>query len=171
MADVTYEDLETKFDLLKRQPEKFLELANEFLKKNPKHAGGYFSRHYAWQRLGQSQRALDDLDTSLTLEPHATTYRAKGRVLYLMKHYEKAIEAFTKSRAMNHAMWIDSYGPLYRADCYANLGDEASALADCSLLKNDHFLPYGLSGTPRGNKQDVIEEIRRRVANARASGA
>jgi tetratricopeptide (TPR) repeat protein len=167
MQDVTHEDLGTQFELLKQQPEKFLELANEFLRKNPQHAGGYFSRHHAWQKLGQLQRALDDLDTSLMLEPHPVTYRAKGRNLYLMKQYEKAIEAFTESRTMDPAMWIDAYGALYRADCYARLGDEAAALADCALLKDSHFLPYGLFGTPRGNKQDVIEEIRRRAAAAR----
>lgn len=167
MPNVSYDDLETHFDLLRREPEKFLELANDFLSENPEHAGGYFSRHFAWQRLGQSQRALDDIDTSLRLEPHPTTYRAKGRLLYLTRQYQAAIEAFTASESMDRKLWIDAYGPLFRADCYAHLGDEAAALADCALLKNDHFLPYGLSGTPRGNKQDVIEEIRRRAALAR----
>lgn len=68
---------------------------------------------------------------------------------------------------MDQKLWIDAYGPLFRADCYARLGDEASALADCAFLKDDHFLPYGLFGTARGSKQDVIEEIRRRAALAR----
>ncbi len=169
MPNVTYEDLETQFDMLRREPEKFLELANDFLSDNPEHAGGYFSRHFAWQRLGESQRALDDLDISLRLEPHPTTYRTKGRILYKMKQYQAAIEAFNASRSMDPQAWMDAYGPLFRADCHARLGNEAAALADCALLKDDHFLPHGLFGTPRGNKEEVIAEIRRRAAAARTA--
>jgi len=167
MASVTYDDLEAHFGLLKESPEKFLELANKFVKNHSEHAGGYFSRHFAWAKLGQMQRALEDIETSLRLEPHGATYRAKGKLLHQMGRYQKAIDALNQAKDIDPAMWRDAFGPLYRADCYARLGNEAAALADCMLLVDDHFLPHGLSGTPRGNKQQVIEEIRRRAAAAR----
>lgn len=58
------------------------------------------------------------------------------------------------------------FGPLFRADCHARLGDEAAALADCETMPDDHWTP-GLFGTPVGTKQEVAAELRRRAAAAR----
>ncbi len=169
MTAIDYDELEKHFGLLRTAPQKYLAMADEFVRENPNHAGGYFHRYYAWEKLGDHQRALDDLETSLRLEPHPTTYRAKGRLLRAMKQYQAAIEALSMSKTMDPKGWIDAYGPLFRADCHAQLGDEAAAIADCALLKDNHFLPYGVFGTPSGNKQEVIAEIRRRAAAARAA--
>lgn len=82
MTAIDYDDLEKHFGLLRTAPQKYLAMADEFVRENPNHAGGYFHRHYAWEKLGEHQRALDDIETSLRLEPHPTTYRTKGRLLY-----------------------------------------------------------------------------------------
>jgi tetratricopeptide (TPR) repeat protein len=170
MSSVTYDDLSTHFSLLRTAPEKFLAMADEFIKNNPDHGGGYFSRHFAWANLGDTEKALADLDTYYSLEPHVVVPFEKGRLLHSRGRYAEAIQSFDLVQAMDPT-WAEGPGPLYRADCYARLGNEDAALADCSTLREDHFYPYGLSGTPRGNKQQVTEEIRRRAAEARRSSS
>jgi hypothetical protein len=42
-----------------------------------------------------------------------------------------------------------------------------AALADCACLSEDHFFPYGFLALPKGDKEQVIEEIRRLAAEER----
>ena len=91
-------------------------------------------------------------------------------VLRQLGEYRKAIDDFDRSDALDAKGFVDSWGPLFRADCHARLGNEEAALADCARLADDHWTP-GIHGSPAGNKQEVIAEIRRRaVAARRGSG-
>jgi hypothetical protein len=60
----------------------------------------------------------------------------------------------------------DSFGPLYRADCHASLGNVEEALADCAMLDEEHWTP-GMDGTPAGHKSDVTAEIRQLATSIR----
>ena len=51
------------------------------------------------------------------------------------------------------------FGFLFRADCYARLGEVDKALADCAMLRDDHWTP-GPSALPKGTKSDVIARIK-----------
>ncbi len=163
---VTHEDIDREFHLLRTDPAKFLELTNKLVAQHPADANAYFSRHWAWEQLGSPELALDDLDKSLALEDHYATHREKGRVLHGMGRYEEAIASWDRSQQMEPELWPYEFGPLFRADCYARLGNEAAALADCETLPDDHWTP-GLYGAPAGTKQEVAAELRRRAAAAR----
>jgi tetratricopeptide (TPR) repeat protein len=166
MSSVTYHDLTTHFSLLRTAPEKFLAMANEFVGANPDHAGGYFRRNLAWKKIGRTDKALNDLHIALKLEPNAAKYSALGTLYHRIGRFPDAIQAFNKEKELDPHTWTHSPLPLFRADCYARLGNEAAALADCISLPDDHFLPYGVYGIPKGDKQQATGEIRRRAIAA-----
>ncbi len=159
-------DLVENHDLLRSDPERYLALANAFVRQNPSHPDGYFSRHYAWMSLGRPDLALEDLDKSLSLEPHHVTLRSRGNVLRRLGRYAEAVDDFNRSEALDTTAWKEAYGPLFRAECHARLGNEAAALADCAQLPPDHWTP-GLHGAPAGTKAEVIAEIRSLAASAK----
>jgi tetratricopeptide (TPR) repeat protein len=162
---MSQDDIDRQFQLRRADPEKFLELMNTLVEQRPDDPNAYFARHQAWSHLAQPDLALADLDKSLALEDHYVTHRARGRILHGLGHYREAVAAYDRSQQLGPEQWIGGFGPLFRADCYARLGDEAAALADCDTMRDDHWTP-GLFGTPAGTKQEVAEELRRRAAAA-----
>jgi len=166
---ISIDDIDGQFQLLRADPEAYLELINEFVAQHPDRANLYFARHQGWECLGLFELALDDLDKSLALEDHYVTHRARGKILRSLGRYREAIDAYDRSEQLDPTQWKGGFGPLFRGDCYARLGDEAAALADCDTMPDDHWTP-GLFGTPAGNKQEVADELRRRAAAAREKG-
>lgn len=157
---VTRDDFTEQFERLRSEPEQYLNLADEFIRQNPEDPHGYFTRHWAWKRLGRLDLALTDLDRSLQIEPHAVTFRARAMVHRAMSRYGEAIADFDKSLAMDPESWADNFSALFRADCHARLGNLDAALADCATLRDDHWTP-GVFGAPAGTKDEVTSEIRR----------
>jgi tetratricopeptide (TPR) repeat protein len=145
--------------LLRSDPDRYLALVQTYVQEHPSDPVGYFRRHHAWERLGRRDLALKDLDHCLRLEPDWITFLARGRLLRDMGRYENAISDFNRAEAADPEAWPTALGPLYRADCYARLGNEAAALADCARLPDDHWTP-GVFGTPAGDKHEVTAEIR-----------
>jgi len=170
MRELTFDDLLQQFHLLRSDPQRYLALSEEFIQQHPDDPDGYLSRHWAWGRLGRHDLALADLNKALGLEQNPVSFQERGMVLRQLGEYRKAIDDFDRSDALDAKGFVDSWGPLFRADCHARLGNEEAALADCARLADDHWTP-GIHGSPAGNKQEVIAEIRRRaVAARRGSG-
>lgn len=165
---ITHDDIDRQFYELLKDPERFLELTNQLVEQHPQDANAYFARHQAWENLGLLQLALADLDKSLALEDHYVTHGARGKILRGLGRYRDAIEAYDRSEALDSTQWIGGFGPLFRADCHARLGDEAAALADCDAMPDDHWTP-GFFGLPAGSKQEVSAELRRRAAAAKGN--
>jgi tetratricopeptide (TPR) repeat protein len=163
---ITNDDIDRQFTLLRTNPEKFLGLTNQLVEHQPNDPNAYFVRHQAWKRLGALDLALADLDTSLALEDHYVAHRARGSVLHDLGRYREAVDAYNRSERLAPEEWKGGFGPLFRADSHARLGDMVAALADCEILPDDHWTP-GLSGAPAGNKREVAEELCRRAAAAR----
>jgi tetratricopeptide (TPR) repeat protein len=163
---ITHDDIDRQFHLLRTDPEKFLELTNQLVEQHPDDAHAYFARHQAWKRLGQLDLALADVDKSLSLKDRHSAHDARGLVLHGLGRYREAIDAYDRSERLDPTQWKGGFGPLFRADCYARLGQEAAALADCDTMPDDHWTP-GLFGAPAGDKQEVAAELRRRAAAAR----
>ncbi len=163
---VTYDDLLQQFTLLRSDPARFLALTEQFIAQNPSDSSGYFTRHQIRMRLEEPQRALEDINRAIALEPGATQIECRGWVYRHLGDYRKAIEDFDRAEALDPEDWAGGFGFLIRAECHARLGNKHAALADCARLPEDHWTP-GSFGLPAGNKADVAAALQR-LADAAA---
>lgn len=160
-----YEDeLKRQMLILRRDPKRYLQLAEERILANPNSSSGYFDRYQAHFRLAQYDLALVDLDKVLALKPHWIVYESRGNVLRALKRYQEALDDYNRAEATDTEGWRGGFGRLYRAECHARLGNEKAALDDCAALRDDHWTPGHLGIA--GNKQQVTEEVRRLVRQA-----
>jgi tetratricopeptide (TPR) repeat protein len=149
-----------KFAILRSDPAKYLEQANEAVRRNPDDPDAYYDRHHAWEELGALDLALADLDKSLALREHPITRLVRGDLLHKMRRYQDAIEEFDRLQAMQPKEWSFAFAALTRADCHARLGNVEAALADCASLHEATWTP-GLNGLPPGDREQVTAFIAR----------
>ncbi len=167
MSGRTREQIKRENQLLHSDPRRYLALMNARIRNDPADPQGYFNRHFAWLQLGQRERALEDLNIAIGLNPtHMMAVFMRGDVLRGLGRYGEAIDDLNRAFALDNDNWLGSIGLLTRADCHARLGHEAAALSDAAALPDDHWL-LGFNGLPGGNRDQVIAELRRRVATAR----
>lgn len=167
MSKPTNDDLLRRHKLMYSNPQRYLAMINEDIRRNPSDPHPYFARHQLWHSLGRRDLALQDVNTSLSLEENPTVLEMRGWLLCEMGRYVEALDDFDRSQTIDPDGWKDGFGPLLRANCHAWLGNESAALADCDSLPDDHWLP-GIRGLAGGNKQQVATELRRRAAEAAA---
>ncbi len=118
-------------------------------------------------KIGEPQRALEDLHKAIELDPEPVVFRSRGEVYRHLGEYEKALEDFSRGEAINPAQWEqDAIGLLYQADTHARLGNEGSALGYCARLP-EYFWTPGIHGAPRGGKAEIADALRRIAADAR----
>ena len=165
MAKQTREDINRQHDLLRVDPSRYIEEINEMVSQSPNDPDPYFTRHYGWLRLGQLERALDDLNRSLELEIGPVPLKARGLLYMKLGRLRDAATDFSRAQAIDPD-WKVTWGLLYQAHCHALLGDERAALEACNALPEDHWSP-GLHGAPGGNKEQVIDGIRRTLGAKR----
>jgi len=164
--DMTAEEFHDFYQLLKTDPNRFRLLAEQYLQRYPDDPEGYDMRADAWEVLGHLDRALDDMNASISRRPTPWAFQHRALIYRAMGRYQDAIGDLDSFEAMAPEEWRGSFAPLFRADCHASLGNETAALADCERLSHDHWTP-GMHGTPAGNRQSVIQEIKRRARVAR----
>jgi tetratricopeptide (TPR) repeat protein len=152
--------------LRRADPQRFLQIVNEWLQENPRNFRAYFKRHFVWSALGQPRRALEDLDKVIELNPTQAAYFARGMVHRRLGEHEDALADFHRGEVINKKEWEDHTITLFfQADSYAQVGDEANAL-DCCARLPDKFWTPGYEGAPGGGKAEVAEELRRIAAEA-----
>ncbi len=163
----TPEEVLAVHKILRSDPQRYLRIVNEWIESNPDNSHAYFDRHFAWMKIGEPQRALEDLNKVVELAPEPVTYRSRGEVYRHLGAYDKALEDFGRAEALNPEKWDDdAFGLLFQADCHARLGDEGRALACCDRLPNDFWTP-GLNGAPAGNKTQIGEQLSHIAKEAR----
>jgi tetratricopeptide (TPR) repeat protein len=162
------DELWRRHQILRSDPQRFVELYGDDIRQDPGNAAAYFARHHGWLHLQRLDHAMADLNTAIVLKPNYIKYLSRGELFRRLGDHPRAIADFDQAEALDRQGFIEAWGPLYRADSHARLGNEAAALADCARLADDHWTP-GLNDAPGGNKEQVIAEIRRRAALARAA--
>ncbi len=163
----TPEEVKVLHDLLRSDPQHYLQIVNGWIAENPANSHAYFDRHFAWMNLGEPRRALDDLNKVIELNPRLFQFCHAGKFTATSGEYEKALEDFGRAEAIDPAQWQDdAFGLLFQADCHARLGNEASALACCARLHEDFWTP-GMNNTPPGGKAEIAEKLRQIAADAR----
>ncbi len=153
--------------LLRSDPQRYLRIVNEWIDRDPMNSHAYFDRHFAWMKIGEPRRALEDLDKVVELRPEPVAFCCRGEVYRHLGEYEKALADFERGEAIDAKQWEESaFGLLYQADCHARLGNEAAALACCERLPDDFWTP-GVNRAPAGNKADIADALRRLAAQVR----
>lgn len=154
--------------LLQSDPQSYLRVVNDWIRENPKNSNAYFDRHYAWMQMGESRRAVEDLNKVIELCPNPMSFLSRGTIYRHLGEYDNALDDFDRGEAMSPDGWANDivFGLLYQADCHARLGDEAKALSYCARLPNDFWTP-GLGGAPSGDKADIADKLRRIAEDAR----
>src|SRR5262245_41855053 len=107
--EITQDDIDRQFYQLLKDPERFLDLANQLVEQRPDDPMAYFTRHQAWESLGLLDFALADLDKSLALEDFDGTHGARGRILHGLGRYREAIDAYNRSEALDPTQWKGSF--------------------------------------------------------------
>jgi tetratricopeptide (TPR) repeat protein len=154
-------------NVLRSDPQRYLQIVNNWINKNPNNSLAYFDRHFAWMKIGKPQLALDDLNTVVQLDPDVSAFFSRGLVHRHLGQYEKALADFDRGEAIDPKQWEDDvFGLYYQADTHARLGNETEALAHCARLPGDFWTP-GVHGAPRGRKSEIADELRRRAEEAR----
>jgi tetratricopeptide (TPR) repeat protein len=153
--------------ILRSDPQRYISVVNKWIQDNPNNAEAYFDRHFGWMNVGDHDRALEDMNRAIELEPSPMKYLSRGDVYRHRGQYGKALEDYNRGEAMDPTLWEgDAMGLLYQADVCARLGDETAALAYCARLPNDFWTP-GLQGAPAGDKTAIAEALRKIAAAAR----
>jgi len=162
------EEILTFHKLLRSDPQAYLRIVNDRIRENPVNYHAYFDRHFAWMKIGEPRRALEDLNKAIELNPHVASFLSRGEVHRHLGEYERALEDFDRAEAIDPDQWEKNivFGLLFQADTHARLGNEAAALACCARLPDDFWTP-GIQGAPGGSKAEVAAELRRRAADAR----
>jgi hypothetical protein len=76
----TAEEVKVLHELLRSDTERYLQIVNGWIEENPRSSHAYFERHFAWMKLGDPQRALDDLNMVIQLDPEPVAFRSRGQV-------------------------------------------------------------------------------------------
>ncbi len=163
----TPEEVKTLHDISCADPRGYLQIVNGWLSENPDDRHAYYDRHFAWMRLGEPRRALDDMNKVVELNPDPFSYFSRAEVFRHLGEYAKALDDFDRSERMMPDEWQDlGFGLLFQADCHARLGDEDKALACCERLPVDFWTP-GIFEAPGGDKTAVAPQLRLIAAEAR----
>jgi tetratricopeptide (TPR) repeat protein len=167
----TAEEVKAFHDLLRSDPRRCLQIVNSWIEENPASPNAYFDRHLVWMKAGEPQRALDDLNKAIELQPDSMSFMSRGEVHRHLGEYEKALEDFGRAEALDPEEWEKDivFGLLYQADCYARLGNDAAALDCCRRLRDDFWTP-GIHGAPSGGKAEIAAKLRSIAAEARRRG-
>jgi len=167
---ISPEDVFALHKLRRANLRRYLDIVNEWLRKNPKNFRAYFQTAFRVERRGEPRRALADLNKVVELAPTPAAFCARGRVYRQIGEHENALADFRRGEAMNPKESEDAaITLLYQADSHALLGDAANALACCARLRDDFWTP-GLDGAPGGGKAEIAKELRRIAAEARRAG-
>lgn len=152
--------------VLRADPQRYLRIVNEWIQSDPDNSNAYFDRHFAWMRIGEPQRALEDLNKVVELNPAPVAFLFRGEVYRHLGEYGTALADFDRAEALDPEQWEeDGFGLLYQADCHARLGDENAALACCARLPDDFWTPE-VEAAPSGDKRQIAEQLRRVAADA-----
>jgi tetratricopeptide (TPR) repeat protein len=153
--------------ILRSDSQRYLRIVNSWIEENPENAHALFERHFAWMKIGEPRKALEDLNKVVELNPDMSAFFSRGLVRRHLGEYEQARDNFDRGEAIDPEQWErDVFGLFYQADTHARLGNESAALAYCARLPDDFWTP-GIHGAPGGGKADIADKLHHIAADVR----
>jgi|SanBayMetagenome_1026888.scaffolds.fasta_scaffold11119_1 tetratricopeptide (TPR) repeat protein len=134
--------------------------------KQPEDAIAYYNRGNVYYDLGEKQKALEDYNQALKLDPNlAYAYNGRGNVYYYnLGENQKALEDYNQALKLDPNFAVSYNG---RGNVYYNLGEKQKALEDYNqALKLDPNLVYAYHGRGNvyydlGEKQKALEDYQK----------
>lgn len=87
--------------ILRTDPQRYLQIINDWIAENPNNSHAYFDRHFFWMKLGDPQQALKDLNKAIELEPEPVTLIMRGEVHRSLGEYENAVVDYARAEALD----------------------------------------------------------------------
>jgi tetratricopeptide (TPR) repeat protein len=117
---------------------KALEHLNIVIANNPNRATLYSRRAHYYSEIGETQKAIDDYDKYLEMNPSSWAYFLRGWEKHMAGQHEGAIEDLTISIDMD-----STFAPAYdgRGRSYASLGQTELAKADFERILSFDTVP------------------------------
>jgi tetratricopeptide (TPR) repeat protein len=143
------------------------EFFTEKIKLNEKDGWAWQNRAVAWSVLGQHDKAIKDLTECIRMNPHPSTYNARGQAWMAQKDYDRAILDFTEAIKID-AKFTTGY--INRGLSWSQKGDDDKAIEDYTeviKLNPKHASAYNRRANAWRRKgdlnralQDITESIR-----------
>ena len=112
-----------------------IKLYDEVLKFG-EYSDAYYNRGCAYSDLGQYERAIQDYNKAIQINPNIyQTYGNRGEAYYYLKNYNQAFEDLNKSIELGASGKDLGEALYYRGLCYQATGDKAKAQADFAKAK------------------------------------
>jgi tetratricopeptide (TPR) repeat protein len=133
----------------------------------PQRPSVFLYRGLAYDHLGQFERAINDFDHALELDPgYGLAYYNRGLTYYNMRQFERAIEDFDQTIERDPE---NIFAYINRGNAYFDMGDRAQAIADYdraierdprfALTYANRGLAYGLAGDFERALEDLSRAI------------
>ena len=98
----------------------------------------YEVRSSIFRRIGDFERAIEDIDQVLRLAPStAAPYFRKGRYLMLLERYRDAAVEFTNAIKFDNGYFGDTL-LFYRAEALLRVGSYEKCLKDCRGMRSNY---------------------------------
>src|SRR5208283_1279346 len=115
MDDETKAEFDARNKILKENPVKYIEMVTAKIDDSPRDPKWYFARHQAWYRIGEFEKAINDLGVSISLRPHYVNYLCRGRVVSQLGRYREALQDYDAAEVLaGDLKWVNCWGPLYQ---------------------------------------------------------
>lgn len=109
----TPEEVLALHKILRSDPQRYLRIVNNWIAENPKNSHAYFDRHFAWMKIGEPRRALEDLNKVIDIAPDASAFFSRGLVHRHLGQYEQARDDFDRGEAIDFKQWESDVFGLY----------------------------------------------------------
>ncbi len=126
---------------------------------DPQTADAYVNRGAAYESMDDLNRALQDFNTALGLEPKSEAYNNRGNVYFMKRDYDRAIQDYSKALELGP----DNAGAhLYRGHALKNVGLYDHAIRDYSEVlildpdNADAYTSIGIIHSLRGDQDNAI---------------
>ena len=129
-------ELMRRHKILCSHPVQYLAMVDGEIMANPDDSHAYFNRCQVLSKMGHHEEALKAINKKISLDPSFVAYKRRGSVLMALERYPEALASFNEAEKRDSDLWKGCLGPLFRADCYARMGNEQAAIADAMKLSD-----------------------------------
>ncbi len=136
------------FESRKADSPQSIKNCDEAIRLDPQSAEVYYKRGFAYQNMGQGERAIEDFDRAIRINPEfAMAYSNRGYAYLNKRQYDRAVVDCTKAIKLDPS---DAVAYLNRGTAYKLQGNTAEAIANfeksISLTGNPQWIEMARQG-------------------------